>query len=293
MNHQLLMYMFDESISFSTHLWGLLLAGRPWISHERRNTHENAKKYKMKRRRGERRRRVQTDTPCAKYFRSWKAERGEKKKKKPHYPWKHATRGDEGLCFASDRFLSRAGSVLSKARLNSDDRQHLSLRLKDFSRLATDSEIILISSLIYFYNLRTLKKRVNKAVSGGEDEEDNFRKHAALHNSKISSRIHLSFPRHRRANFFWSSSFIFGLWLSRYKYLIKTLFFIITRNDRKINYNLAKFLSAECEREISVLCNVWESSEVRVKCADIAEIRAHGVGKSRTSEKFFASRPGD
>lgn len=150
------------------------------------------------------------------------------------------------------------------------------------------------NQLAYIFLQSThIKKRVNKAVGGGEDEEDNFRKHAALHNSKISSRIHLSFPRHRRANFFWSSSFIFGLWLSRYKYLIKTLFFIITRNDRKINYNSAKFLSAECEREISVLCNVWESSEVRVKCADIAEIRAHGVGKSRTSEKFFASRPGD
>lgn len=149
------------------------------------------------------------------------------------------------------------------------------------------------NQLAYIFLQSThIKKRVNKAVGGGEDEEDNFRKHAALHNSKISSRIHLSFPRHRRANFFWSSSFIFG-WLSRYKYLIKTLFFIITRKDRKINYNLTKFLSVECERE-NPFCVTCES---RARCewnVRISRRYVHMVWESQEPRRnFSASRPGD
>lgn len=104
---------------FYTSFGGLLLAGRPWISHERRKQHtRECEEIRNETPTREERRRVQTDTPCAKYFRSWKAEAGENKKKS-HYPWKHATQGDEGLCFASDRFLSRAAKARSLNRRRS------------------------------------------------------------------------------------------------------------------------------------------------------------------------------
>lgn len=52
MNHQLLMNMFDESISLSTHLSGgfFLPAAHEFLMNAESNTHENAKKYEMKRR---------------------------------------------------------------------------------------------------------------------------------------------------------------------------------------------------------------------------------------------------
>lgn len=184
-----------------------LPAAHEFLMNAEKNTHGNAKKYKMKRRREERiRRRVQTDTPCAKYFRSWKAERGRRRRS---HIIPGNTRHGAMKVFVS-LLIDFSRKVLSKARSNCGDRPNLSLRLKDFSRLAVDSEIILISSLIYFYNLRTLKKRVNKAI--GEEDEDNFRKHAALHNSEIFSR-NSSFISTPRTNGFrlWSAvSFIFG-----------------------------------------------------------------------------------
>lgn len=211
MNHQLLMYMFDESISF-LHIFGgfFLPAAHEFLMNAERNTHENAKKYtkwNADEKNGEEEckliRRVRN------IFVHEKPSGGEEEEEAA---LSLETR-DTGRWRSLFRFWSISLSeFFRKLAWTRCDRQNLSLRLKDFSRLATrlgDN----FNQLAYIFLQSThIKKRVNKAVGGGEDEEDNFRKRAALHNSKISSRIHLSFPRHRRANFFWSSaaSFIFG-----------------------------------------------------------------------------------
>lgn len=104
----------------------------------RKNTHGNAKKHKMKRRREERRRRVQTDTPCAKYFRSWKAERGRKRRRSHIIPGntRHGAM-KVFVHFTCDRFLSRSSFESWTPLIGRD----MSLRLKDFSRRLAGSRL--------------------------------------------------------------------------------------------------------------------------------------------------------